>query len=355
METAQLPDSANFKETVNGKQVQLYTISNGQMKAAITNSGGRLVSLFVPDSSGKLIDVVLGYNNLKDYETYTKNGSYFGALIGRYGNRIAKGKFTLDGKAYSLPINNKPNSLHGGPKGFSAQVWDVVKTTPNSIELHYLAKDGEEGYPGNLNVNVTYTLTEDHGLQIAYKATTDKETVLNLTNHSYFNLNGDGGTVNNHKLQLNASKFTPVDSTLIPTGKLEPVTGTPFDFTKPATIGSRIEAKDQQLLYGKGYDHNFVLDAAGKGEQLAATVWGDKSGIEMQVYTDQPGIQFYGGNFMLGGDKGKSGNPYEKRTALCLETQHFPDSPNQSQFPTTTLKPGATFSSVTSYRFVQKK
>ncbi|WP_419800762.1 aldose epimerase family protein [Mucilaginibacter sp.] len=355
METAQMPNSDNFKATVNGKQVQLYTISNGQMKAAITNSGGRLVSLFVPDSSGKMVDVVLGYNHLKDYETYTKNGSYFGALIGRYGNRIAKGKFTLDGKTYSLPINNAPNSLHGGPKGFSTQVWDVVKTSPNSIELHYLSKDGEEGYPGNLNVNVTYTLTNDHALQIAYKATTDKATVLNLTNHSYFNLNGDGGTVNNHKLQLNASRFTPVDSTLIPTGKLEPVAGTPFDFTKPEIIGSRIDAKNQQLMYGKGYDHNFVLDTKVKGEHLAATVWGDKSGIEMQVYTDQPGIQFYGGNFMEGGDKGKSGSPYEKRTALCLETQHFPDSPNQPQFPTTTLKPGETFNSVTSYKFVMNK
>jgi len=356
MEQTAMPDSAKFKETINGKQVHLYTITNGTIKAAITNYGGKLVSLFVPDSSGKLIDVVLGYNSLKDYRQYTKNGSYFGSLIGRYGNRIAKGKFTLDGKNYQLAINNPPNALHGGPKGFSTVVWDVVKTTPNSLELHYLAKDGEEGYPGNLNVNVTYTLTDKNALDIAYKATTDKATVLNLTNHSYFNLNGDGGTINNHILQLNASKFTPVDSTLIPTGKLEPVAGTPFDFTKPEKIGSRIDDKNQQLIYGKGYDHNFVLDASKeKGEHLAATVVGDKSGIEMQVYTDQPGIQFYGGNFMEGGDKGKSGKPYEHRTAMCLETQHFPDSPNQPQFPTTTLKAGETFNSVTSYQFVMKK
>lgn len=357
MDQVTIPDSANFNQTIEGKQVRLYTLSNKNgLKAAITNFGGKLVSLLVPDSSGKLIDVVLGYNTIKDYQQYTKNGSYFGSLIGRYGNRIAKGKFILDGKNYNLAINNPPNALHGGPKGFSAVVWDVVKSTPNSLELHYLAKDGEEGYPGNLNVNVTYTLTDDNALDIAYKASTDKATVLNLTNHSYFNLNGDGETINNHTLQLNASRYTPVDSTLIPTGKLEPVAETPLDFTKPEKIGARIEDKNQQMVYGKGYDHNFVLDASQeKGSHLAATVSGDKSSIEMQVYTDQPGIQFYGGNFMEGGDKGKSGKPYEKRTALCLETQHFPDSPNQPQFPTTTLKVGETFNSVTSYKFSVKK
>ncbi|MVN22932.1 galactose-1-epimerase [Mucilaginibacter sp. HMF7410] len=357
MDQATIPDSNNFKQTIDGKPVHLYTLTNKNgLKAAITNFGGKLVSLLVPDSSGKMTDVVLGYNSLKDYQQYTKNGMYFGSLIGRYGNRIAKGKFTLDGKNYQLAINNAPNALHGGPKGFFTVVWDVVKVTPNSLELHYLAKDMEEGYPGNLNVTVTYTLTNDNALDIAYKATTDKATVLNLTNHSYFNLNGEGsGTINNHSLQINASKFTPVDSTLIPTGKLEPVAGTPLDFTKPEKIGARIDDKNQQMLYGKGYDHNFVLDAKDKGQHLAATVVGDKSGIEMQVYTDQPGIQFYGGNFLEGGDKGKTGHPYEKRTALCLETQHFPDSPNQPQFPTTTLKPGETFSSVTSYKFSVKK
>lgn len=356
MTQVEIPDSNNFKQTVEGKQVHLYTISNGKIKAAITNSGGRLVSLLVPDSSGKITDVVLGYKALNDYQQYTKNGSYFGALIGRYGNRIAKGKFILDGKSYQLAINNAPNSLHGGPKGFSTVVWDVVKTTPNSVELHYLAKDGEESYPGNLDVNVTYALTDDNGISITYKAKTDKATVLNLTNHSYFNLNGEGsGTINDHSLQLNASKYTPVDATLIPTGKLEPVAGTPFDFTKPEKIGARIEEKNQQLEYGKGYDHNFVLDAKGKGQHLAATVVGDKSGIKMEVYTDQPGIQVYGGNFMEGGDKGKTGKAYEHRTALCLETQHFPDSPNQPQFPTTTLKPGETFNSTTSYKFPATK
>lgn len=358
MEQAQLPDSSNFKQNLEGKQVHLYTIANKNgLKAAITNFGGKLVSLLVPDSSGKMVDVVLGYSSLDDDMKYKKNGEYFGALIGRYGNRIAKGKFTLDGKQYQLPINNAPNSLHGGPKGFSSQVWDVVKTTPNSVELHYLSKDNEEGYPGNLNVDVTYTLTDDNAIDIAYKATTDKATVLNLTNHTYFNLNGEGsGTINNHTLQLNASNFTPVDSTLIPTGKIEPVAGTPFDFTKPEKIGARIDEKDQQLIYGKGYDHNFVLDESKtKGEHLAATVVGDKTGIEMQVYTDQPGIQFYGGNFLEGGDKGKSGKPYEHRTGFCLETQHFPDSPNQPNFPSTTLKPGETFTSTTSYKFPVKK
>ena len=356
MNQAEIPDSNNFKQTLEGKQVHLYTIGNGKIKAAITNFGGRLVSLLVPDSSGKLTDVVLGYNSLKDYQQYTKNGAYFGALIGRYGNRIAKGKFTLDGKSYQLAINNPPNALHGGPKGFSTVVWDVVKTTPTSVELHYLSKDGEESYPGNLDVHVTYALTDDNGLSITYKAKTDKTTILNLTNHSYFNLNGEGsGTVNNHSLQLNASKFTPVDATLIPTGKLEPVAGTPFDFTKPEKIGARIDVKDQQLEFGKGYDHNFVLDAKDKSQHLAAVVVGDKSGIKMEAYTDQPGIQFYGGNFLEGGDKDKTGKAYEHRTALCLETQHFPDSPNHPQFPTTVLKPGETFSSVTSYRFPVKK
>ena len=357
MNEVKVPDSTQFNQTIDGKPVHLYTLTNKNgMVAAVTNLGGKLVSLLVPDSSGKLTDVVLGYNTLKDYQKYTKNGAYFGSLIGRYGNRIAKGKFILDGKNYQLAINNPPNALHGGPKGFFTVVWDVVNTTPNSIQLHYLAKDGEEGYPGNLDVNVTYTLTNDNALEIAYKAKTDKATVLNLTNHSYFNLNGEGsGTINNHTLQINASRFTPVDSTLIPIGKLEPVAGTPLDFTKPEKIGARIDDKNQQMIYGHGYDHNFVLDSTGKGQHLAATVVGDKSGIEMQVYTDQPGIQFYGGNFMEGGDKGKSGEPYEKRTAFCLETQHFPDSPNQPQFPSTTLRPGETFSSVTSYKFSVKK
>jgi len=356
MNETTIPDSNNFKATVAGKEVKLYTLTNKNgLKAAVTNFGGKLVSLFVPDSSGKIVDVVLGYNSLKDYQQYTKNGNFFGALIGRYGNRIAKGKFTLDGKSYNLAINNPPNALHGGPKGFFAVVWDVVKVTPNSIELHYLAKDGEEGYPGNLDVTVTYTLTDVDALDIAYKATTDKATVLNLTNHSFFNLNGDNSTINNHTLQLNASHFTPVDKNLIPTGKIEPVAGTPLDFTKPEKIGARIDVKNQQLEYGKGYDHNFVLDAKETGSHLAATVTGDKSAIEMQVFTDQPGVQFYGGNFMEGGDKGKGGSAYEKRTAFCLETQHFPDSPNQPQFPTTTLKPGETFKSVTSYKFSVKK
>ena len=268
------------------------------MEAAITNYGGHLVALMVPDKTGNLIDVVIGSDGIEKYKKAMS--AYYGATVGRYGNRIAKGHFVLDGKRYDLDINNKPNSLHGGKKGFNDVVWDIKLNNDSTITLSYLSKDMEEGYPGNLNCQVTYELTGDNALKIIYEATTDKNTVVNLTNHSYFNLNGIGsGTILNHVLQFNADKYTPIDSTSIPTGQLPSVKGTPFDFTKPITIGSRIDDKDEQLKNGKGYDHNFVLDKHEMGTPVAK-ITGDKTGITMEVFTDQPGLQFYTGNFMKG-------------------------------------------------------
>ncbi|HEX2535475.1 MAG TPA: aldose epimerase family protein, partial [Chitinophagaceae bacterium] len=275
---------------------------------------------------------------------------YFGATIGRYGNRIAKGRFTLDGKTYTLFTNNGPNTLHGGKKGFQAVVWDARQPNDSTLELHYLSKDGEEGFPGNLDVTVTYRLTAANELAIDYRATTDRRTPVNLTNHAFFNLNGEGsGTINNHVLQVHADRYTPVDSTLIPTGKIEPVEGTPFDFRKPVAIGSRVEEKNEQLAFGGGYDHNFVLN--GTGMKAAARVTGDQSGIVMDVLTEEPGLQFYGGNFMQGKNTFKTGVRDEYRTAFCLETQHFPDSPNQPSFPSTVLQPGQTYQTRSVYRF----
>lgn len=351
--SAALPAKEGFEKTIDGKKTDLYILKNKKhMQAAITNYGGRVVGLIVPDKDGVPTDVVIGFDNVDDY---TKGAdTYFGALIGRYGNRIAKGKFTLDGKEYSLPINNEPNSLHGGPLGFSRVVWEAKQLSDSQLELSYLAKDGEEGYPGNLNVKVTYTLTDENELKIDYQASTDKSTVVNLTNHSFFNLNGEGsGSVNNHYMQINADSYTPVDSTLIPTGKIESVKGTPFDFTTAATIGSRIDADNQQLKFGQGYDHNYVIAAKKLGaQQKVAIVTGDKSGIVMEVYTVEPGIQFYGGNFMDGSHKLKGGSSDDRRSAFCLETQHFPDSPNQPAFPSTVLKPGDTYKTSTTYKFL---
>jgi aldose 1-epimerase len=294
---ARLPDSTGFSETVDGKRTGLYLLRNASgTTAAITNYGGRLVSLLVPDKSGNFRDVVVGFNDVDDYVGSSE--PYFGATIGRYGNRIAKGKFSLDGKQYTLFTNNGPNTLHGGKKGFQAVVWDAVKRNDSTLELTYLSKDGEEGFPGNLNVKLTYQLTANNELKLTYEATTDKKTVVNLTNHAFFNLNGEGsGTINNHVLQINASQYTPVDSTLIPLGQHAPVAGTPFDFTKPTAIGARVDEGHVQLKNGGGYDHNFVLNS-GAGMKHAATVRGDQSGIVMDVYTEEPGLQFYGGNFM---------------------------------------------------------
>ena len=322
------------------------------MEAAITNYGGHLVALMVPDKSGKLTDVVIGFDDIDKYKKAMS--AYYGATVGRYGNRIAKGHFVLDGKRYDLDINNKPNSLHGGKKGFNDVVWDTKLNNDSTITLSYLSEDMEEGYPGNLNCRVTYELTNDNALKINYEATTDKNTVVNLTNHSYFNLNGIGsGTILNHVLQFKADKYTPIDSTSIPTGQLPSVKGTPFDFTKPAAIGSRIDDQDEQLKNGKGYDHNFVLDKHEMGTPVAK-ITGDKTGITMEVFTDQPGLQFYTGNFMKGDNIMIGGKKDDHRTGFAMETQHFPDSPNQPQFPSTKLKPGETYKSVTIYKFLSK-
>ncbi|HEU0065361.1 MAG TPA: aldose epimerase family protein, partial [Flavisolibacter sp.] len=281
---------------------------------------------------------------------------YYGATIGRFGNRIANGKFRLNGKEYTLFKNNGPNTLHGGKKGYQAVVWDANQTNDSTLELSYISKDMEEGFPGNLQIKVTYSVTSNNEFKCEYEAKTDKPTVINLTNHTYFNLNGEGsGTINNHFLYINADKFTPVDSTLIPTGKLEPVEGTPFDFRKPTAIGARINQENQQLKFGKGYDHNFVLNKAADKVTEAASIGGEKSGIVMTVYTDQPGMQFYGGNFMDGKNTFKSGAKDDYRTAFAMETQHFPDSPNQPSFPSTVLEPGKTFHSTTVYAFSTEK
>lgn len=352
---AGLADPANFQKEVDGKKNDLYVLTNAKgMKASITNYGGRIINLLVPDKDGNLVDVNLGY---KDIDTYI-NGpkTHFGALIGRYGNRIAKGKFTLDGKSYSLFLNNGPNSLHGGKVGFGDRMWDAKKIDDKTLELTYVSKDGEENYPGTLTTKVTYTLTDDNTIRISYEATTDKNTVVNLTNHSYFNLNGEGnGLITDHEIMIDADRFTPVDKTLIPTGELAPVAGTPFDFKKATPIGARIDADNEQIKNGGGYDHNFVLNGGQTTTpRKVVTVSSPKTGIVMEVSTTEPGVQFYSGNFLDGKAIGKTGKPYEKRSGFCLETQHFPNSPNEPKFPTTELKPGQTYKTTTEYHFSTK-
>ncbi len=351
-----LPSKKDFEEMIDGKKTDLYFLKNkNNLQAAITNYGGRLVSLLVPDKNGKLTDVVAGFDNIKGYETSTE--PYFGATIGRYGNRIAKGQFTLDGKKYSLFINNPPNTLHGGKKGFQYVVWDAKQIGDSSLKLTYTSKDMEEGFPGNLHVTVVYTLTSNNELRLDYEATTDKKTIINLTNHAFYNLNGQGsGTILNHELMINADFYTPIDSTLIPTGKIAPVSNTPFDFRKPKQIGAEINENNVQLKYGKGYDHNFVLKdyTAQKKLHLAAKVSGDKSGILMTVYTDEPGLQFYSGNFMLSKNIMKNGIKDNFRTAFALETQHFPDSPNEPDFPSTVLELGKVYKTTSVYKFSVK-
>jgi aldose 1-epimerase len=341
-----------YSQNIKDQPVSIFILKNANnMQVAITNYGGRVVSMLVPDSKGKLVDVVLGYDSLKHY--ITKPEAYFGAIIGRYGNRIAKGKFELDGIAYQLPVNNGINSLHGGPNGFHNQVWATQQLSDRILVLNYLSKDGEEGYPGNLNAKVTYTLKDDNSLQIDYEAVTDKKTVVNLTNHAYFNLNGHGnGLITDHMLMINASKFTPVDTTLIPIGELKDVKGSPFDFSAAKLIGKDIAATDVQIKNGLGYDHNFVLNRSGNDTiQLAATVASPVTGILMKVLTSEPAIQFYSGNFLDGSLVGKQGKVYAYRSAFCLETQHYPDSPNQPLFPSTTLVPGQKYLSTTIYSF----
>lgn len=351
--TVMLTEQKDFRDAINDRVTDLYILKNSKgTTAAITNYGGRLVSLFVPDKNGKLTDVVVGFKSVRDYVNSTE--PYFGATIGRYGNRIAKGKFSLDGKEYKLFTNNGPNTLHGGKTGYQAVVWNAKLLNDSTLELSYLSKDGEEGFPGNLDIKITCSLTNENELKFDYEAKTDKKTVVNLTNHAFFNLNGEGsGTINNHSLQIFADQYTPVDSTLIPTGKIEPVKGTPFDFTRPTTIGSRVDENNEQLKNGKGYDHNYVLN--GTEMKHAATVEGDQSGIIMDVYTEEPGLQFYGGNFMQSKNTFKGGTKDDLRTAFCLETQHFPDSPNQKNFPSTVLEPGQAYKTSSVYRFSVKK
>jgi aldose 1-epimerase len=336
-----------FGKLPDGTAIDLYTLSNGKgMEARIMTYGATVVSLTAPDKAGKYADVVQGMDSV---EGYVKGVPYFGATIGRYGNRIGHAQFTLEGQTYHTPKNDGDNTLHGGVQGFDKHVW-TARDTGSGLEFTYVSKDGEEGFPGTLTSKVLFSVTPDNELRIEYTATTDKPTVLNLTNHSYFNLAGQGeGDILGHEVMIAADRFTPVDKGLIPTGELKPVAGTPFDFTKATAIGARIEQKDEQLVFGKGYDHNWVLN--GSGMKKAAEVYDPKTGRVMEVMTDQPGLQFYTGNFLDGTIHGKGGKVYGHRAAFCMETQHYPDSPNKPSFPTTELKPGETYHTVTSYRF----
>lgn len=348
----------SFGKTPDGQPVDLYVLtSKGGAEASITNYGGAVVSLKMPDRSGKMADVVLGYDTA---DGYVNDKSFFGALVGRYGNRIGHAQFALDGKTYTLAKNNGENSLHGGIKGFNKAMW-TAKIMPakdgQSLELSYLSKDGEEGFPGNLKVSVIYTLTDSNALRIAYSATTDKKTVVNLTNHSYFNLAGQGsGDILGHLLMIQADKFTPVDAGLIPTGEFRDVAGTPFDFRKELAIGARIDQDEEQLKLGGGYDHNFVLRRSNDpGEFLAARVLEPASGRVLEVWTTEPGVQFYTGNFLDGKTIGKGGVTYPRRSAFCLETQHYPDSPNQPKFPSVVVNPGEHYHTITTYKFSVEK
>jgi len=350
--------SALFGHTPAGTAVELYTLRNSQgMEARIATYGGIITSITAPDRTGHYADVVLGYDTLAGY---LEDSPYFGALIGRYGNRIAHGKFTLDGKTYTLAINNGPNSLHGGKVGFDKVVWNVAKAqvTPRGpqLTLHYLSRNGEEGYPGNLNVTAIYTLTEDNALRLDYSATTDRDTVVNLTQHSYFNLRGvdHPGDVLGHIVKIEADRFTPVDSSLIPTGELRSVAGTPFDFREPTPTGARIDGTDEQLRFGKGYDHNWVLNTGTGTLSLDARVYEPESGRVLEVLSTQPGLQFYTGNFLDGSITGKGGWNYQFRNGFCMEPQHFPDSPNHPNFPSTVLKPGQTYRNTIVFRFTAK-
>ncbi|MDQ6610001.1 MAG: galactose mutarotase [Bacteroidota bacterium] len=356
-ETSMLPDKNAFEQTVMNKPAHLFILKNkAGAEAAFTNYGGRWVSMLIPDKNNKLTDVIVGFDNVQSFVQVAD--TYFGATIGRYGNRIKGGKITIEGKTYQLDLNNGPNTLHGGKGGFHNVVWDGQQNGDNSVTFSYTSADGEMGFPGTLQAKVTYTLTDDNSMKIDYEATTDKKTVCNLTNHAYFNLNGAGsGTINNHVLQIYADEYTPVDSTLIPFGKKEKVAGTPFDFTTLTAIGARVmDTSNVQLKYGKGYDHNFVLRAGIDTNFVhAATVKGDISGIQMDVYTIEPGLQFYGGNFMQSKNTIKGGKKDDFRTAFCLETQHFPDSPNEPAFPSTLLQPGKKYQTHSEYRFSVKK
>ena len=358
------PRPQPFGMTHRGEAVSLYTLKNAHgMEAKVLDYGGIIVSLRVPDRNGRLDDVVLGFDSLGDYE---RGSPYFGAIIGRYGNRIARGRFTLDGRTYTLATNNGPNHLHGGVRGFDKVIWSVTpfqRSDSVGLVMNYTSPDGEEGYPGTLRATVTYTLTDKNEFIFDYQATTDRPTPVNLTQHSYFNLAGDGkGEILGHVVTLNADRFTPVDSTLIPTGEIKSVAGTPFDFRTSTAIGARIDRNDEQLRYGRGYDHNFVLNKGGNGGRggkggiegdltLAAHVYEPTTGRVMEISTTEPGLQFYSGNFLDGTLRGKHGVVYGHRSGFAMETQHFPDSPNRPAFPSTILRPGEEYRSRTIYRF----
>ena len=348
-----LVNAKNFQKEVDGKKVDLYTLKNDSgLVVKITNYGGRIVSILMPDKNKNYADINIGLSNVDAYET---DKSYFGALVGRYANRIAKGKFKIDNKEYSLAINNAPNSLHGGNKGFANVVWDAVQTK-DTLSLSYISADMEEGFPGKITVNVKYVINNNNELQILFEASTDKKTIVNLTGHSYFNLKGEGnGDILDHELEIFSDLTTSVDSTLIPTGKLDSVKASPFDFNLPVTVGKRISEKNEQLKFGNGYDHNFVLKNQTGKLALAARVTEPVSGRVLEVLTTEPGIQFYSGNFMNGMVNGKSGKPLNYRSGLALEPQHYPNSPNQSNFPSVILEPGKKFSSEIVYKFSIKK
>jgi aldose 1-epimerase len=333
--------------------MKLFNIENTHgLKSRITNYGGRVVDLFTPDKAGHFDDIVLGYESLYGY--LNSHEKYFGAIIGRYGNRIGEAKFEIDGKKYKLDANNGPNSLHGGNNGFHNVYWTITQLDQQTILMEYISEDMEEGFPGKLNLKVKYCMTDNNELKIEYFASTDKPTIVNLTHHSFFNLTGDfRNSINDHILEIPAEFYTPVDDELIPTGEIATVEGTPFDFRKPTRIGARVDENSNQLKRGNGYDHNWVLDADGlnKDIRLAAIVTEPSSGRIMEVYTNEPGIQFYSGNFLSGKDIGKNGIIYNYRTAFCLETQHFPDSPNKSNFPETLLNPGEEYYSICIYKF----
>ncbi|RZJ70582.1 aldose epimerase family protein [Flavobacterium sp.] len=345
---------SEYAKTPDGTPIEQYKLTNANgMEMDVITYGGIITKLTAPDKNGKFEDVVLGYTTPEEY--FNGNPYFFGGIIGRYGNRIAKGKFSLDGKPYQLTVNDGPNSLHGG-KGFDKRVWtaEPIEGDFPAIKFVYTAKDGEEGYPGNLKVSVTYKLTNENGLEIDYEAESDKKTIVNLTQHSYFNLSGNGKTILDHELVLAADKFLPVDATLIPTGELKPVKGTPFDFTSAKAIGKDIDAADDQLKKGQGYDHCWVFTDAKPDMKEVGSLYHAASGRLMTVSTNEPAVQFYSGNFLDGTHASKNGGKYEKRSGLCLETQHFPDSPNQPKFPTTTLDAGKKYSSKTVYRFSTK-